>query len=160
MQEWSREEFGKRLNALREQRNLSMSAFGEAIGTSASRIKDWEQGKNAPSAAWIAKISDRFNVSTDELIIGKEERREETSDEFRMLVRFEQMREMMHDGASSLPFEYAEQIAHFNENKDVYRGTKGRKLMEFELMKLVLQLPKKDVHELYELAKIKYSYVK
>ena len=51
MQEWSREEFGKRLNSLREQSNLSMSAFGEAIGTSASRIKDWEQGKNAPSAA-------------------------------------------------------------------------------------------------------------
>ncbi len=47
-----------------------MMAFGAAIGTSASRIKDWEKGKNAPSAAWVAKISERFNVSTDELILG------------------------------------------------------------------------------------------
>src|SRR6185437_14970700 len=47
-----------------------MMAFGTAIGTSASRIKDWEKGKNAPSAAWVAKISKRFNISTDELILG------------------------------------------------------------------------------------------
>ena len=70
MNDWSKEDFGIRLKALREQRGLSMMAFGAAIGTSASRIKDWEKGKNAPSAAWIAKISERFNVSTDELILG------------------------------------------------------------------------------------------
>ena len=72
MIEWNKEDFGVRLKTLREQRGLSMMAFGTAIGTSASRIKDWEKGKNAPSAAWIAKISERFNVSTDELILGNE----------------------------------------------------------------------------------------
>ena len=72
MIEWNKEDFGVRLKTLREQRGLSMMAFGTAIGTSASRIKDWEKGKNAPSAAWIAKISERFNVSTDELILGIE----------------------------------------------------------------------------------------
>ncbi len=70
MNDWNKEDFGVRLKTLREQRGLSMMAFGTAIGTSASRIKDWEKGKNAPSAAWIAKISERFNVSTDELILG------------------------------------------------------------------------------------------
>ena len=70
MNDWNKEDFGIRLKKLREERGLSMMAFGAAIGTSASRIKDWEKGKNAPSAAWVAKISERFNVSTDELILG------------------------------------------------------------------------------------------
>ena len=70
MNDWNKEDFGVRLKKLREERGLSMMAFGTAIGTSASRIKDWEKGKNAPSAAWVAKISERFNVSTDELILG------------------------------------------------------------------------------------------
>ncbi len=161
MNEWNKEQFGERLKALRQERNLSMLAFGEAIGTSASRIKDWEQGKNAPSAAWIAKISDRFNVSTDELIIGSVPEKKEAIDERAMLIKFEKLRETMQPkGAVSLPFEYEEQTTFFNSNKDIYKGTKGRRLMEFELMKMILQLPRKDLHEMYELAKIKYSHLK
>ncbi|WHT47701.1 helix-turn-helix transcriptional regulator [Sporosarcina thermotolerans] len=55
MNDWSKEDFGVRLKALREQRGLSMMAFGAAIGTSASRIKDWEKGKNAPQLPGLQK---------------------------------------------------------------------------------------------------------
>ena len=45
MNEESNEDFGVRLKTLREQRGLSMMAFGTAIGTSASRIKAGKKEK-------------------------------------------------------------------------------------------------------------------
>lgn len=44
MEEWNNEKFGERLRTLRLSRQLSMMAFGEAIGTSASRIKIGNKG--------------------------------------------------------------------------------------------------------------------
>ena len=71
--EWDQEAFGIRLRSLREQLGLSMLAFGREIGTSASRIKHWEEGKSAPTAGWIVKISDRFGVSANRLLMGEED---------------------------------------------------------------------------------------
>ncbi len=69
---WDQEAFGHRLRYLREQLGLSMLAFGREIGTSASRIKHWEEGKSAPTAGWIVKISNRFGVSADLLLLGEQ----------------------------------------------------------------------------------------
>ncbi|KZE39849.1 hypothetical protein AV656_00715 [Bhargavaea cecembensis] len=68
---WNQAAFGRRLKALREQEGLSMLAFGKEIGTSASRIKHWEEGKSAPSASWIVTISERFGVSAESLLTGE-----------------------------------------------------------------------------------------
>jgi transcriptional regulator with XRE-family HTH domain len=158
--DWSKEDFGIRLKALREQRGLSMMAFGAAIGTSASRIKDWEKGKNAPSAAWIAKISERFNVSTDELILGdpKTSRAFTTSSSSNVDMLYERLRENLIIGK-----EVDEQDEKLDqlystvdaENKERYRSGRGRRLAERELLSILTELPKKDVLELLELAKIK-----
>ncbi|MBD7907962.1 helix-turn-helix domain-containing protein [Sporosarcina gallistercoris] len=160
MNDWSKEGFGIRLKELREQRGLSMMAFGAAIGTSASRIKDWEKGKNAPSAAWVAKISERFNISTDELILGDSKK----SPAFKQANTasaeslYERLRETITvDGFSDEQDEEADRLyAELDaSNKTRYRSGKGRRLAERELLNLLTGLPKKDVLELLELAKLK-----
>ncbi|MFS0689092.1 helix-turn-helix transcriptional regulator [Sporosarcina sp. 179-K 8C2 HS] len=164
MNDWSKEDFGIRLKALREQRGLSMMAFGAAIGTSASRIKDWEKGKNAPSAAWIAKISERFNVTTDELILGdpKTSRAFTASSSSNVDMLYERLREnliIVKDGDEQdgkLDQLYSSLDA---ENKERYRSGRGRRLAERELLSILTELPKKDVLELLELAKIKKRWL-
>lgn len=164
MKEWNKEDFGLRLKALREQRGLSMMAFGSAIGTSASRIKDWEKGKNAPSAAWIAKISERFNVSTDELILGDSKTAkafkstgttnvEMLYDKLRESIIEEKAQELQGDRSDDL---YAELDAL---NKERYRSGKGRRFAERELLAIVTELPKKEMLELLELAKLKKRWL-
>ncbi|MCG7346061.1 helix-turn-helix domain-containing protein [Sporosarcina sp. ACRSL] len=160
MSDWSKEDFGIRLKALREQRGLSMMAFGAAIGTSASRIKDWEKGKNAPSAAWIAKISERFNVSTDELILGdpKTSRAFTASSSSNVDMLYERLREnLIITKVANEQDEKMDQLYSSldAENKERYRSGRGRRLAERELLSILTELPKKDVLELLELAKIK-----
>lgn len=164
MNDWSKEDFGIRLKALREQRGLSMMAFGAAIGTSASRIKDWEKGKNAPSAAWIAKISDRFNVSTDELILGdpKTSRAFTASSSSNVDTLYERLRENLMIGKETDEQEEKLDELYISldaENKERYRSGKGRRLAERELLSILTELPKKDVLELLELAKIKKRWL-
>lgn len=65
---YNRENFGERLKQIRTLNGLTMLALGKEIGTSASRIKSWESGDSVPSANWIVKISERFNISTDLLL--------------------------------------------------------------------------------------------
>ncbi|PIC83706.1 hypothetical protein CSV73_05040 [Sporosarcina sp. P1] len=158
LNEWSKDDFGLRLKALRERRGLSMMAFGAAIGTSASRIKDWERGKNAPSAAWIAKISERFSVSTDELIMGEVTFTpyfKATGNTVESL--YDRLRETMNvEFSGKWPTEIDELYAEIDAvNKEKYRSGKGRRSAEKELMELAIRLPKKDVLELLELAKYK-----
>ena len=139
-------------------------AFGTAIGTSASRIKDWEKGKNAPSAAWIAKISERFNVSTDELILGIENgsnpfkssgvtNAEMLYEKLRETITGEVKADMQADATKDL---YAVLDA---KNKERYRSGKGRRLAERELLAILTELPKKEVLELLELAKLKKRWL-
>jgi transcriptional regulator with XRE-family HTH domain len=162
--DWNKEDFGIRLKKLREERGLSMMAFGAAIGTSASRIKDWEKGKNAPSAAWVAKISERFNISTDELILGNSK----TSKPFKSTgsanidVLYDKLRENVIND-----IETQEQGSHTDElyaeldaiNKETYRSGKGRKRAEIEMLAILTELPKKEVLELLELARLKKRWL-
>lgn len=163
MNEWSKDSFGMRLKRLREQRQLSMMAFGAAIGTSASRIKDWEKGKNAPSAAWIAKISERFNVSTDELIMGDTHVSAAFTHSGRQSVEtlYDKLKETIVAGQSET--DDANLNALYEqldvENKNRYRSGKGRKKAELELLEIITRLPKKDVLELLELAKFKKRWM-
>lgn len=60
--------FGQILRFLREHDGLSMLSLGEKLGTSASRIKSWENGDSVPSAKWIVKLSEILNVPYDVLL--------------------------------------------------------------------------------------------
>ncbi|HEY4566619.1 MAG TPA: helix-turn-helix transcriptional regulator [Savagea sp.] len=157
MEEWNNEKFGERLRTLRLSRQLSMMAFGEAIGTSASRIKDWEQGNNAPSITWLAKIAARFNVTTDALILGTEPLQLQPSND-ELFIEYEKMRERLHEQLLARPKEYDEQMESYERTKQLYRGQRGRRQLEYELVKLIAQLPNRDIYELYELTKVKASY--
>lgn len=164
--DWNKEDFGIRLKKLREERGLSMMAFGAAIGTSASRIKDWEKGKNAPSAAWVAKISERFNVSTDELILGNTK----TSKPFKSTgsanvdMLYDKLRENV---ISDVGTQEQEQPSNTDElyaeldaiHKETYRSGKGRKRAEIEMLAIMTELPKKEVLELLELARLKKRWL-
>ncbi len=166
MNDWNKEDFGIRLKKLREERGLSMMAFGAAIGTSASRIKDWEKGKNAPSAAWVAKISERFNVSTDELILGNTK----TSKPFKSTgsanvdMLYDKLRENV---ISDVGTQEQEQPSNTDElyaeldaiHKETYRSGKGRKRAEIEMLAIMTELPKKEVLELLELARLKKRWL-
>lgn len=164
MNNWNKEDFGIRLKKLREERGLSMMAFGAAIGTSASRIKDWEKGKNAPSAAWVAIISERFNISTDELILGNSK----TSKPFKSTgsVNIDMLYDKLRENVIN-DIETQEQASHTDElyaeldaiHKETYRSGKGRKRAEIEMLAILTELPKKDVLELLELARLKKRWL-
>lgn len=64
--------FGNRLKDLRKKHGLSMDELGKYIGTSSSRISDWENAKTHPSSNFVVALSDFFNVSTDWLLKGSE----------------------------------------------------------------------------------------
>ncbi|MEK4404084.1 helix-turn-helix transcriptional regulator [Sporosarcina sp. FSL K6-6792] len=164
MNDWNKEDFGIRLKKLREERGLSMMAFGAAIGTSASRIKDWEKGKNAPSAAWVAKISERFNVTTDELILGNSK----TSKPFKSTgsANVDMLYDKLRENVIS-DIETQEQTSRTDElyaeldaiHKETYRSGKGRKRAEIEMLAILTELPKKEVLELLELARLKKRWL-
>ncbi|MDQ0176345.1 helix-turn-helix domain-containing protein [Bacillus chungangensis] len=64
--------FGKRLKQLRKLEGISMASLGSHIGTSSSRISDWENEKTHPSSVFIVRIARYFNVSIDWLLTGVE----------------------------------------------------------------------------------------
>ena len=144
MNDWNKEDFGVRLKTLREQRGLSMMAFRTAIGTSASRIKDWEKGKNAPSAAWIAKISERFNVSTDELILGnaKTSKAFKNSGSTNVDMLYDKLRENITTDVEAeikpeVETNHADELYEELDalHKETYRSGKGRRRAELEMLR-------------------------
>ena len=67
--EFNAKNFGQILRFLREHDGLSMLSLGKKLGTSASRIKSWENGDSVPSAKWIVMLSSVLDVPVDVLLI-------------------------------------------------------------------------------------------
>ncbi|MET3575977.1 helix-turn-helix domain-containing protein [Bhargavaea ullalensis] len=140
---WDQRAFGHRLRALREQLGLSMLAFGREIGTSASRIKHWEEGKSAPTAGWVVKISGRFGVSADSLLMGETEEGEERDPGLPMAVRqktdsLEHLLEMM----EALP-------------DHEFAGVGGKERMILEISSRLPVLSHGDLNEIFVLTALK-----
>ena len=73
--------FGDRLKALRTEKNLKQSEFGEAIGErmgtkriSPSAVGSYERNEREPSYALLIEFADFFNVSLDYLLCRSDER--------------------------------------------------------------------------------------
>ncbi|MGM8366506.1 helix-turn-helix domain-containing protein [Virgibacillus sp. W0181] len=60
--------FRERLKELREEYDLDQRKMGELLNISTSAYGYYEQGRNEPSLETLAKISQKFNVSTDYLL--------------------------------------------------------------------------------------------
>lgn len=61
----------KRIAQVRKERQLSVRAFGAAIGISGSAVSKLENGENGPSEQSIRAICSNFNISREWLETGK-----------------------------------------------------------------------------------------
>lgn len=74
--------FGKRLKALREERNIKQGQFADKIGISRQSMNSYETGKYSPDTETIIKIADFLECSTDYLLGRTKHKSHETYVEF------------------------------------------------------------------------------
>ena len=61
--------FGEKLRILRKQNNMTLTELAEKLGYVAhSHISQIESGKKIPTVQFVIKVSELFNVSTDQLL--------------------------------------------------------------------------------------------
>ena len=59
------------IQKLRQNFNLTQEQFAEKCGVSRQAVAKWEKGETIPSLSVLAKLSNTFNVSIDQLILGR-----------------------------------------------------------------------------------------
>ena len=59
---------GEKINSLRKRNNLSQDTFAELFHVTRQTVSNWENGKSYPDLETILKISDKFQISIDELL--------------------------------------------------------------------------------------------
>ncbi len=61
--------FGEKLRVLRKQHEMTLKELAVALGyTAHSHISQIESGKKTPTVAFVLKVADLFDVSTDQLL--------------------------------------------------------------------------------------------
>jgi len=65
-----REQFGKRLEAILVERNLSNREVAEAIGCTGATIGSWVRGEAPYSIMFLAELHRKYSVDLNELICG------------------------------------------------------------------------------------------
>lgn len=63
---------GQRIAAIRKTAGLSQEAFGEMLGVTRQSVSKWEADQNNPELSYLIEICNRFAVSADYLLLGKE----------------------------------------------------------------------------------------
>lgn len=58
---------GKKIKALRCQRNITQKELGLALFVSSQAVSKWESGKTTPDIENLPRIAEYFGVSIDEL---------------------------------------------------------------------------------------------
>lgn len=61
-------EFAFRLKQLRDEKDISQAALAKSIDIGASTIAMWETGERYPTAQYLDKVANFFDVSTDYLL--------------------------------------------------------------------------------------------
>ena len=61
--------FGEKLQSLRAREGLSQDALAEALDVSRQAVSKWERDEAMPEAEKIVRISRRFGVTTDYLLL-------------------------------------------------------------------------------------------
>lgn len=62
------------ISELRRMHDLKQKEFGEIFNVSHATISSWENGRTDPGLETLVKISEKFDVSIDWLLTGKEHR--------------------------------------------------------------------------------------
>ena len=61
-------EFAFRLKQLRDEKDISQVALAKSIDIGASTVAMWETGERYPTAQYLDKVANFFDVSTDYLL--------------------------------------------------------------------------------------------
>lgn len=62
--------FGEQIKQLRKKNQITQQEMGERLGISRQAISHWENDRNLPDIEMLILISQSFNISLDELILG------------------------------------------------------------------------------------------
>ena len=65
-------EFNNRLYELRKQKGLSQEELANRLNVTRQTVSKWEVGDSTPDMEKLVALSALFNVSMDELVMGKE----------------------------------------------------------------------------------------
>ena len=65
-------EFNKKLYELRKQKGISQEELSEKLNVSRQTLSKWELGTSTPDMEKLIAISNYFEISLDELVLGKE----------------------------------------------------------------------------------------
>jgi transcriptional regulator with XRE-family HTH domain len=71
--DYSLEEFGQRVKAVRRRLNMTQKEFGEAVDLSVSFISDIESGRSKACLDFFYNLASKFNINLYYLILGKGE---------------------------------------------------------------------------------------
>jgi transcriptional regulator with XRE-family HTH domain len=63
--------FMANLRKAREMRNKSQTAFAEELCIDRTRYNNWETGKSEPNLNMLARLSEKLDISLDQLIKGE-----------------------------------------------------------------------------------------
>lgn len=69
-------EVGQRLRQIRKDSGLSQEQFAQALGVTRQAVSKWESGQSLPDLENIVLICERFGVSADYILRGREKNRE------------------------------------------------------------------------------------
>ena len=64
---------GKRIAALRREKELTQDALAEMLGVSPQAVSKWENDQTCPDIASLPKLAKILGVTVDELLSGREE---------------------------------------------------------------------------------------
>jgi len=70
-------DLGNKLVSLREGKNISINDAAKGLKTTKQTLTKWEKGSSTPNLKKLISISEYYEVSLDELILGKEPKKEE-----------------------------------------------------------------------------------
>lgn len=65
-------EFHKKLYELRKKRGISQEELAYKLNVTRQTVSKWEMGESAPDLEKLRMLSDYFEISLDELVMGKE----------------------------------------------------------------------------------------
>ena len=64
---------GKRIASLRKENNLTQEQLAEMLNVTPQAVSKWENDIACPDISLLPELAKTFNVSVDELLIGKKE---------------------------------------------------------------------------------------
>lgn len=72
-------EFNKKLYELRKQKGISQEELAEKLNVTRQTLSKWELGTSTPDMERLVAIADYFEISLDELVLGKEKKTDDSS---------------------------------------------------------------------------------